>query len=203
MTMAAAVLNSCFKRVFLKTASMSSFLFRKHLLVTNATFSMAMGIAGDLVQQHYEILTGQENKWNCIRTFHMASAGLSTGVLSHYWYILVDVFIPGSSLKCVIKKVLYDQIFFSPVNLFVYFGTVAVLENSLQHLKAELIEKGTKIYTVEWFIWPPAQFFNFYVLPLRYRVFFDNFVSFGFDIYSPYVKYKCKLKSETELNSKD
>lgn len=198
--MTSAVLNSCIRRIFHKQAAFMNNLFHKHLLLTNATFSTAMGIAGDLVQQHYEILTDQEVQWQRTRTAHMAAAGLSTGVLSHYWYILVDVFIPGSSLKCVIKKVLYDQILFSPVNLTVYFGTVAVLEGSMKHLKEELLEKGSKIYTAEWLIWPPAQFINFYLLPLKYRVFFDNFISFGFDIYSPYVKYK--LKSEKEINKK-
>ncbi|XP_054714034.1 mpv17-like protein 2 [Uloborus diversus] len=192
----ATMMNVYLKKVFQKTVLINNHLFKKHLLLTNATFSMAMGIAGDLVQQHYEILTKGEDKWKPVRTFHMSAAGLTTGVLSHYWYIIIDLFIPGSSFRAVVKKVLYDQILFSPVNLTVYFGTVAVLEGSLKQLKEELIEKGTKIYTAEWIIWPPAQFINFYILPLRYRVFFDNFISFGFDIYSPYVKYKCKLKSE-------
>ncbi|CAL1268388.1 unnamed protein product [Larinioides sclopetarius] len=161
---------------------------------------MAMGVAGDLVQQHYEILTDREDSWKPVRTAHMGAAGLTTGVLTHYWYILVDVFIPGSSLRCIIKKVLYDQILFSPINLTVYFGTVAILEGSTKHLKDELLEKGKKIYTAEWIVWPPAQFINFYLLPLRYRVLFDNFISFGFDIYSPYVKYRCKLKNEVVID---
>lgn len=196
----ATIVNSLVRRAFRKSAIIGSNLFRKHLLLTNATFSMAMGVAGDLVQQHYEILTGKEDELKLVRTVHMGAAGLTTGVISHYWYIIIDVFIPGSSFRKVIIKVLYDQILFSPINLFVYFGTVAILERSLKQLKEELMEKGLKIYTAEWLIWPPAQFINFYLLPLRYRVFFDNFISFGFDIYSPYVKYRCKLKSEIESN---
>ncbi|GFQ81677.1 mpv17-like protein 2 [Trichonephila clavata] len=192
----ATVLNTFIKKAFKKSASVGNHLFRKHLLLTNATFSMAMGVAGDLVQQHYEILTDREDSWKPVRTSHMGAAGLTTGVLSHYWYIMIDIFIPGSSLRCVVKKVLYDQIVFSPVNLTVYFGTVAALEGSWNELKAELWEKGSKIYTAEWIIWPPAQFINFYLLPLRYRVLFDNFISFGFDIYSPYIKYRCKLKDQ-------
>lgn len=198
--MASAVFS--FKRFFHKKAIFVNYLFKRHLLLTNATFSTAMGIAGDLVQQHYEILINEEDKWHKVRTAHMAAAGLTTGVLSHYWYILVDIFIPGSSVKCVIKKVLYDQILFSPVNLTVYFGTVAVLEGSLKLLKEELLEKGSKIYTAEWIVWPPAQFINFYLLPLRYRVFFDNFISFGFDVYSPYVKYKVKSDKGVEIKEK-
>lgn len=73
----------------------------------------------------------------------------------------------------------------------------------MQYVKEELFEKGLQnIYLAEWFIWPPAQVINFYCLPLRYRILFDNFVSLGFDIYSPYVKYKTELKKERELKAK-
>lgn len=54
------------------------------------------------------------------------------------------------------------------------------------------------IYVVEWLIWPPMQLINFALLPLRYRILFDNVVSLGFDIYSPYVKYKTELSCETK-----
>jgi len=40
---------------------------------------------------------------------------------------------------------------------------------------------------VEWLIWPPAQFINFYYLPTRYRVTYDSLISFFFDFYASYV----------------
>ncbi|XP_064467460.1 mpv17-like protein 2 [Ornithodoros turicata] len=172
-------------------------LFGRHLLLTNATFSTVMGIAGDIVQQHYEILSGHQSVLNPVRTSHMAAAGLTTGVVCHYWYALLDRWMVGRALRTVVLKVLYDQVVFSPVNLVVYFGTVAVLERSRPAaLWEELCTKGGHIYRVEWVVWPPAQVFNFYVLPLRYRVFFDNLVSFGFDVYTPYVKYKDHRQDE-------
>lgn len=168
-------------------------LFGRHLVLTNATISTVMGVAGDLVQQHYEILSGHQAQVSSVRTFHMGAAGLTTGMISHYWYVLLDRWMLGRSLRTVLLKVLYDQVVFSPINLTVYFGTVGILERSgWAEMRSEIWAKGCTIYKVEWFIWPPAQFLNFYVLPLRYRVFFDNLVSFGFDVYSPYVKYKDK-----------
>lgn len=79
-----------------------------------------------------------------------------------------------------------------------YFSTLGICERSnWRHVKNELLEKGFEnIYVVEWFIWPPMQLINFALLPLRYRILFDNVISMGFDIYSPYVKYKCELKCE-------
>ena len=80
----------------------------------------------------------------------------------------------------------------------VYFSTVGLLERiSWKKIKDEIIEKGLgNIWKVELVVWTPAQFINFYILPLRYRILFDNLVSLGFDIYSPYVKYKTELSSE-------
>ncbi|XP_077503906.1 mpv17-like protein 2 isoform X1 [Amblyomma americanum] len=166
-------------------------LFGRHLVATNATISTVMGITGDLVQQHYEILCGHQADINAVRTSHMAAAGLTTGMVCHYWYVLLDRWMLGRSLRTVLLKVLYDQVVFSPICLAVYFGTVSLLERSTwAELGRELWCKGGTIYRVEWVVWPPAQFLNFYVLPLRYRVFFDNLISFGFDVYSPYIKYR-------------
>lgn len=106
-------------------------------------------------------------------------------------YVLFDRWMVGRSLRAVLLKVLYDQVVFSPISLTVYFGTVGLLEqSSCSELMSETWSKGCTIYKVEWIIWPPAQFLNFYVLPLRYRVFFDNLISFGFDVYTPYIKYR-------------
>lgn len=166
-------------------------LFGRHLVATNATISTVMGIVGDLVQQHYEVMSGHQVAINSVRTSHMAAAGLTTGMVCHYWYILLDRWMLGRSVRTVLLKVLYDQVVFSPINLVVYFGTVGLLErSSCAELSRELWFKGGTVYKVEWIVWPPAQFLNFYVLPLRYRVFFDNLISFGFDVYLPFVKYK-------------
>lgn len=88
---------------------------------------------------------------------------------------------------------------FSPA----YFTTLGICERSgWRQVKEELMEKGFEnIYVAEWIIWPPLQLINFALLPLRYRILFDNVVSLGFDIYCPYVKYKTALKSEKDNNN--
>jgi len=187
-------------------------VFGRNLLLTNSIISAAIGAAGDSIQQNYDLVTdelkqGKDGKsskesstFSYRRTCHMAAAGLTTGVVSHYWYLMLDRWLPGRAARVVLKKVLYDQIIFSPVNLLVYFSTLGIVEgSSVKRVQEELMEKGMQnIYVVEWMIWPPAQWFNFYVLPLRYRILFDNVISLGFDIYCPYVKYKTELKSEKE-----
>ncbi len=193
---------------------------RTNLLLTNSLISALMGTVGDAIQQHYDLLTHpnsdtdkdsteknnyvSKNGFNYIRSLHMTCAGFTTGLVSHYWYIYLDKFLgTRKNIFIITKKVLLDQIIFSPINLLVYFSTLGLCERSgVQRISDELIEKGfEQIYVVEWIVWPPMQFFNFYVLPLRYRILFDNIISLGFDIYSPYVKYKTKLKSELQINA--
>ncbi|RWS30369.1 mpv17-like protein 2 [Leptotrombidium deliense] len=202
--MTAAVLQYNFLKL---SRFVNSTLFGKtNLLLTNAFISTALGAAGDCIQQQFDIVTnkcerrdGLENQFVWRRTFHMSCAGLTTGLVTHYWYIILDRFLGNKRcLVTITKKVLWDQIIFSPINLSVYFVTLGLCEKSnVKKVKEEIIEKGfEQIYVAEWFIWPPSQFLNFYLIPLRYRMLFDNIISLGFDIYSPYVKYKTQLKSE-------
>ena len=50
-------------------------------------------------------------------------------------------------------------------------------------------ELGTQLWLSEWFIWPPAQFVNFYFLPTKYRVIYDNLVSLFYDWYTSHLKH--------------
>ena len=56
---------------------------------------------------------------------------------------------------------------------------------------------GTQLYLAEWFIWPPAQFVNFYFLPTRFRVIYDNVISLGYDMYTSHVKHSNVDKEST------
>lgn len=177
---------------------------KRNLLLTNALISAAMGAVGDSVVQSYECLSKTSSKgpedgqdepekgYQLKRALHMTTAGLTTGVTTHYWYLALERMLGSRRTASVLlRKIALDQILFSPVNLLVYFGTIGLCERStLSTFCTEYVEKGLKdIYLAEWIVWPPVQLINFALLPLRYRILFDNVVSLGFDIYSPYVKY--------------
>ncbi|XP_026675499.1 mpv17-like protein 2 isoform X3 [Ceratina calcarata] len=116
----------------------------KYLLYTNVTISISLSAAGDVLEQHYEILKGEWNKWSFYRTRNMAVSGMSIGILEN---------------------------------------------NSWSELKEEVLKKAHRLYIAEWVIWPPAQLFNFYFLPTRYRVLYDNTISLGYDVYTSQVKH--------------
>lgn len=201
--MTAAAFSRSFRLASQKVTLYGKHLFGRYLLITNCSVSMVMGASGDLIQQRYDILMGHLPNYESKRTVHMTIAGLTTGATCHYWYIFLDRWLPGRTFRTIGKKVLLDQIVFSPFWISVYFATLGLLEGSCKEIiKEELLEKGSKIYIAEWIVWPPAQFFNFYVLPTRYRVLFDTTISLGFDIYSPYVKYRFQPEKERSNTQK-
>jgi protein Mpv17 len=107
-------------------------LFSKYLLVTNVAISTSLSGVGDTLQQHYEILTGDQPnlEWDKKRTLDMSITGATVGVVCHYWYIYLDKTLPGRTFKIVMKKLLVDQLFFSPFLIGIFFGTAGLLERA-------------------------------------------------------------------------
>lgn len=165
----------------------------KYLLCTNVAVSLTLSGLGDVIEQHYEILTGDLQQWNPVRTSHMSTSGMTVGVLCHFWYKFLDSRIKGNTLKVVFKKIIIDQIVGSPLCISTFFITLAVLEGeTIAELTEEVRQKAWRLYFAEWIIWPPAQFINFYFLPTKYRVLYDNTISLGYDIYTSHVKHEEK-----------
>lgn len=120
----------------------------------------------------------------------MAISGMSVGIICHHWYRFLDGRLPGKTIGLVLKKVLIDQIICSPLCIGIFFLTLAILEKSdWSEFKKEVRNKAHKLYIAEWVVWPPAQIINFYLLPSRYRVLYDNTISLGYDVYTSQVKH--------------
>ncbi len=187
----------------LRSAVSSS--FRRYLLATNVTLSVGLSGLGDLLQQQRS--EGFSGPGDCDdddphpvhrtggrRAAHMALAfGATSGVLCHYWYLWLDAFLPGAALRVVGKKILLDQLLFSPVCIAACLGASCVLDgSSVRQMREEILQKGSRLYLAEWALWPPAQFVNFYFLPTRFRVLFDSLVSLVYDVYASHVKHQIR-----------
>ncbi|XP_055617224.1 mpv17-like protein 2 [Toxorhynchites rutilus septentrionalis] len=161
---------------------------KKYLLLTNVGISVSLSGVGDIMEQHYEIYTNNLNCWDRQRTRHMSISGMTVGIFCHNWYNLMDRAFPGRTLQIVLKKVLIDQTIASPVVIFIFFATLAILRKATwKETVLEMEEKFIRLYTAEWIVWPPAQIVNFYLLPNKYRVLYDNTISLGYDVYTSYV----------------
>ncbi|PSN33126.1 hypothetical protein C0J52_15532 [Blattella germanica] len=165
-------------------------MFTKHLFLTNVGISLSLSGLGDVIQQHYEIMQGEQQRWDRRRTLQMSVTGMTIGVFCHHTYKILDKFFPGRTLRTVLKKVLVDQVVTSPLCITIFFGTLACLErSSLENFVKEMKEKGWRLYVADWVVWPPAQMINFYLLPTKYRVLYDNTISLGYDVYTSYVAH--------------
>ena len=66
--------------------------------------------------------------------------------MCHYWYIFLDKRVPGKSLSIVARKILYDQILFSPINIVACLAVAGLLEAcSRKELIEDIADKGDKI----------------------------------------------------------
>lgn len=163
----------------------------KYLLFTNVGLSFTLSGLGDVIEQQYEIMTDKINEWDKVRTRHMATSGITVGIVCHNWYRYLDKMLPGYTIKIVTRKILLDQFIGSPLYIFTFFATIAYLEESSKdEFIQELKNKYFKLYAAEWMIWPPAQFINFYFLSTKYRVLFDSSVSLVYDIFTSHIKYQ-------------
>lgn len=182
-----------------------------------------------MVQQRYKMANGQQQHFSKSRTAHLTATGLTVGTLCHYWYQTLDRLLPGSGIKVVFKKLAVDQILFSPVCISVFFVTLAISKkcllaftgqpttsvafpavrsaerdasrptSELETFIHDFKHKGAVLYLSEWLVWPPAQLVNFYFLPTRYRVLYDNCVSFVYDIYTSHICYDVEVEDIKRL----
>ncbi|KAI5637116.1 mpv17 / PMP22 family domain-containing protein [Phthorimaea operculella] len=187
-----------YRRVFTKVAknykSGVDILFGpKYLFYTNVLLSMTLSTVGDVLEQSYEKYNGEITQHDYKRTAHMGFSGSTTGVLSHHWYNFIDKVIKERTLPNVFKKLMLDQFIASPIIIMTFFATVAIFEDDpLENFTSEVKDKFLRLYKAEWVIWPPAQLINFYFLPTRFRVLYDNTISLGYDIYTSKVKHEKK-----------
>ncbi|GAB0097192.1 mpv17-like protein 2 [Sergentomyia squamirostris] len=162
----------------------------KYLLYTNVAISMTLSATGDMLEQHYQKVFGEHPRWDRKRSVKMGVTGVTVGVVCHYWYNFIDSFLPGRTLRLVLKKVILDQIIGSPLVISTMFITLGALEGRTRsEMIDEIRQKFIRLYTAEWIIWPPAQVINFLWLKPQYRVLYDNTISLGYDVYTSRVAY--------------
>lgn len=172
---------------------------RRNLFYTNILLSTLISVAGDSIEQRYELQKRAIDKVDLERTIHMGFSGSIAGVICHHWYNFLDKVIIGKSAAMVFKKLCLDQFVCSPIVILSFFATVAIFEDKpIESFTDEVKEKFWILYKAEWVVWPPAQIINFYFLPTRFRVLYDNTISLGYDVYTSNVKH---LKTRNSYNS--
>jgi len=92
-------------------------IFKRHLLFANTCISCAIDGLGDYLEQKLEGVEHVDKH----RTARFASLGLVFGPWEHYWYRLLDTWLPGRAAKMVVRKVLLDEFVMSPFEYVVFY----------------------------------------------------------------------------------
>lgn len=172
---------------------------RRNLIYTNVLLSVGISSLGDTLEQTYELTEKDIEKYDPMRTMQMGFSGFFAGLICHHWYNILDRVIIGRSIGMAIRKLLLDQFFCTPVVILSFFATVAIFEdNPWDNFNEEVADKFWILYKAEWVVWPPAQLVNFYFLPTKYRVLYDNTISLGYDIYTSRIKHNKHLNKDKD-----
>lgn len=104
------------------------------------------------------------------------------GILSFFqcwWYKFLQIYSKDPKFIEVLRKVLTDQLCYSPVSLFCFFtyGTI-ILENGTWELaKIKLKKVYLKTLMINYCVWFPIQFLNFLIVSRNYQVPFSSSIS--------------------------
>lgn len=130
--------------------------------------------------------------YNVQRTLHVGVTGLCwAGPISHGWYKLLESMVRmRHPLLGWSVRMLLDAVLFSPVAIAGYFGTRTVLElfpSNVSKLYDTLAltfqHKFVKALQASWSFWPLANAFNFALVPVPFRVLYNNALSVFWNTY--------------------
>jgi protein Mpv17 len=187
-------------------------------LLTKATTSAVIVSISDVACQSWEVSssTGVEdvskkppnNKvvgqdWE--RTSHVAITGFTfSGPISHVWYTILEsivgrVVIQEQKVWGIALRMLLDAFLFSPVAVAGYFTWRTLLEGKGLdgvHDKLQHTWKGALL--ASWHFWPLVNIVNFSVVPVQYRVLYNNSLSFLWNGYLTQLNAKRLLQEVAE-----
>ncbi|XP_051923754.1 peroxisomal membrane protein 2 [Hippocampus zosterae] len=160
------------------------FLLKKYPILTKSVTSGILSALGNLLSQILEARKkGQSNasakEIDTAGAARFAIYGLFiTGPVSHYFYQLMEMWMPTTDQYCVIKRLLLDRLVFAPGFLMIFYFVMNILEakGSDDFLKKIRGSYWTAL-KMNWKVWTPFQFININFVPVEFRVLFANMIA--------------------------
>jgi len=166
----------------------------RHAWIVNTLTGSALFVVGDAIEQKLEKRNGA---FNTARSCRIAAIGLFEGPPHYIFYKYLDNYFPGRSKTTIGKKILIDQLVACPMFNLQFFLGMAFLEGkNWDECWKEFVKKFPTVYLVDWMLWPPCQFINFYLIPPTYRVLYVNGVTVLWNIFLSYMKHYDQLELE-------
>lgn len=107
------------------------------------------------------------------------SWGIIMGFCQCLWYKFLQIYAKDPKFIEVVRKVLTDQLCYSPVSLFAFFtyGTIVLEKGTWDDTRAKLSKIYLKTLIINYSVWFPVQFFNFLIVPRSFQVPFSSSIS--------------------------
>lgn len=160
-------------------------LLKKYPVLTKSVTSGILSALGNLLSQTLEARKKAKHGHPCNEIDAAGAARyavyglLITGPVSHYFYQLMELWIPSTDPYCIVKRLLLDRLFFAPGFLLIFFSVMNILEAKGW---ADFERKVKRTYwtalKMNWKVWTPFQFINVNFVPVQFRVLFANMVAF-------------------------
>ncbi|RLV85546.1 Vacuolar membrane protein [Meyerozyma sp. JA9] len=101
------------------------------------------------------------------------------------WYKFLQIYATDPKFIEVLRKVLTDQLCYSPISLFCFFtyGTMVLESGTWDDTRAKLRQIYLPTLIVNYTVWFPVQFFNFLVVPRSVQVPFSSSISVLWNCY--------------------
>jgi protein Mpv17 len=114
------------------------------------------------------------------RTAHVAITGFTwSGPVSHSWYNILEAVVKiRHAVLGVLVRMALDAAIFSPVAVAGYFTWRTILEGKgIDGVISKLRAKWQGAVVASWEFWPLANVVNFSVVPVQFRVLYNNCLS--------------------------
>ncbi|XP_077418013.1 peroxisomal membrane protein 2 [Vanacampus margaritifer] len=160
------------------------FLLKTHPVLTKSVTSAVLSALGNLLSQ---ILEARKKSQSDAKAKEIDAAGAArfaiyglfiTGPLSHYFYQLMEIWMPTTDQYWLVKRLLLDRLVFAPGFLMIFYLVMNILEEKGCD---DFIKKIKGSYwtalKMNWKVWTPFQFININFVPVEFRVLFANVIA--------------------------
>ncbi|XP_054630819.1 peroxisomal membrane protein 2 [Dunckerocampus dactyliophorus] len=159
------------------------FLLKKYPILTKSVTSGILSALGNLLSQILE--ARKKSKNDAVKEIDLAGAAryaiyglLITGPVSHYFYQLMEVWMPGTEPYCALKRLLLDRLVFAPGFLLLFYFVMTILEaKGLDDFMKKIQRSYWTALKMNWKVWTPFQFINVNFVPVQFRVLFANMIA--------------------------
>ncbi|XP_034728293.1 peroxisomal membrane protein 2 [Etheostoma cragini] len=159
-------------------------LLKKYPILTKSVTSGILTALGNLLSQILEARKktkngAQVNEIDTAAAARYAIYGLFiTGPLSHYFYQLMEMWMPTTDPLCVVKRLLLDRLVFAPGFLLIFYLVMNILEaKGWTDFEKKMRGSYWTALKMNWKVWTPFQFININFVPVQFRVLFSNMIA--------------------------